>query len=784
MLRKKRIGWMGWLAASLVLATAPTAGRAQDQNDPRSGYTYVREVEGLVTVESRYNGRVDARRNQPISVGDEVFVADGGRLEVGLADGNLLHVGGGTRVRFNELAQGEEGDESAIELLDGSVVLVAYGYEEGRIPRVDTEDATVYLRTGSRARVNFDPRRGTAVVVREGTADVRTRTASETVKAGRYLMVRGEEDPVVEAGSFSRDRFDVWSAERLELVYAQGTSSRHVGEDYASDVQSMDGYGDWSYNTTYSSYVWTPRVSVGWSPYTYGSWYYTPAGLTWWSNDPWGWYPYHYGNWFWDVGWSRWCWTPGWAYSPAWVYWAYSPGYVGWCPIGWYSYYRPWWNSYYHHWGVPRGGVYLSVHGSYATRNVDLRGWSFTNDRNVGVVNARMEVTPGERLSRQLGDRVAISSRPVVVNARGGADTREALQEYVRQAPRTIERTAAKDADRLGPVLARQERLPDVTVDSLRRSTVVSERGRLAGATAAEIAPRGTTVDRRSALDGSRVVAPRGEASERVRAATEGTGSTGRPTSRTVERAPVDRGAPATGDDAPPTAEGRGQAREPSQAPEARRPAERPDSWRGRTTRQAAPAESSTERSAPAPSSDTERATPADTQERPAPRASSPRSRGEAASDWRTRQNAPTSEPAREVEQTERPAVRFSDRQGDWRSRQAPAAQRVIEGAVPPADRRVAPRGQETRQRSAPPPRSDGGSARSAPASPPPPRDYSPAPRSAPAPSSSQRSSPPPQASSSGQSSRSAPSSRPSSSSGARPSGGQGSSPRSSGRRN
>ena len=61
-------------------------------------------------------------------------------------------------------------------------------------------------------------------------------------------------------------------------------------------------------------------MAVGWTPYSYGSWYYTPIGLSWWSYDPWGWYPHHYGNWFFDVGWNSWCWSPGYVYSPAWVY--------------------------------------------------------------------------------------------------------------------------------------------------------------------------------------------------------------------------------------------------------------------------------------------------------------------------------------------------------------------------------------------------------------------------------------------------------------------------------
>ena len=45
----------------------------------RNGYSYVRETVGGVTVQSNLNGRVTARRNMPISAGDEILVSDAGR---------------------------------------------------------------------------------------------------------------------------------------------------------------------------------------------------------------------------------------------------------------------------------------------------------------------------------------------------------------------------------------------------------------------------------------------------------------------------------------------------------------------------------------------------------------------------------------------------------------------------------------------------------------------------------------------------------------------------------
>jgi hypothetical protein len=296
-------------AAGLMLAAAASA----EDTGTREAYSYIRAMTGEATVASRWNGNVEARRNMPISVGDEISVEQAGRIEIGLADGNVLFLGGGTHASFESLSeqQGEDDQFSAIRLTEGDALVSATGSGEDEIPRIDTDDATVYLSAGARVRVNSDPRRGTVVIARAGSAEVRSRAGTYTVKAGQYLMVRGEEEPETGRGAFSRDRFDMWVADRMEaLDDTRSVSARYVGEDYAGDVAPLDGYGDWDYDSSYGGNVWSPRVDAGWSPYSYGSWYYTPAGLTWWSNDPWGWYPFHYGNWFFASARNRWCWAP------------------------------------------------------------------------------------------------------------------------------------------------------------------------------------------------------------------------------------------------------------------------------------------------------------------------------------------------------------------------------------------------------------------------------------------------------------------------------------------
>jgi hypothetical protein len=572
-------------AATSVAGLLLAASASANDSGTREGYSYIRAMTGEATVASRLNGNVEARRNMPISVGDEISVQQGGRIEIGLADGNVLFLGGGTHASFETLSdqQGEDDQFSAIRLTDGDALMSAMGSGEDQIPRIDTDDATVYLSAGARVRVNSDPRRGTVVIARAGSAEVRSRAGTYTVKAGKYLMIRGEEEPETGRGAFSRDRFDIWVADRLEaLDDTRSVSARYVGEDYAGntgDVAALDGYGDWDYDSSYGGNVWSPRVDEGWSPYSYGSWYYTPAGLTWWSNDPWGWYPFHYGNWFFASARNRWCWAPASVYSPAWVYWGYSPGFVGWCPIGYYSFFSPWWDTYYRRLGFPsRTNLYFSVHGSFSARRVDFRGWNFTGAGSFGATH-RMDVIPGSRIGDRLGSQVAISSHPIVVNPREGG-VREAIRTYVREAPRTIERTAGPDSERMGPVLARERTLPADTVSALRDRAVVVERGRLSGRTAGELAPRG-------AIAGSpRGISSPGTGREPVTAerwrAPAGRGTNPGVVSR--ERAPVlgndrpqARVAPRAGTDESWRARGEAARRERSVAPERSREPSRSD---------------------------------------------------------------------------------------------------------------------------------------------------------------------------------------------------------------
>jgi len=449
-----------------------------DARGGRVSYAHVTSAEGTGSVLSDANGRTDMQINLPVAESDQLVTRSGGRAEIELADGNRVQIGGESQVKFDALAgqQGSGARESALTLVEGSIAVEAGTFSGNRAFRVDTPDASVYITSGGQARINLDPRRGTTVIARRGTFDVQTRSGSIPVQEGQYLLVHGDEQPELARGTFSRDRFDAWVAQRSQTILQahSSTAARYLDDDaYDEDVAALDQYGSWDYSPTYSTNVWRPDVSSDWSPYSDGYWYYTPAGATWVDNAPWGWFPHHFGNWFFDAGFGSWCWSPASVYSPGWVYWGYSGGYTGWCPIGYYSYFAPWGNYWGSGWG---SGLYFSVNGVFDRGRVDCgRGWNFVGNDSFGSHFGRGSVLPGTRAAGRLGTQIAVTSNPLrlpTVSGRGGSAP-AAMRAFARTAPATIaSRTSPDRSAALAPFMARQRTLPAQTVSALRQSQV------------------------------------------------------------------------------------------------------------------------------------------------------------------------------------------------------------------------------------------------------------------------------------------------------------------------
>lgn len=329
-------------ALALGLLVLPTAPAAADNGS----YGYVRAIEGSATlIPTGSNDRDTAELNQPVLAGDRLIVPGRSRMELVLADRNILRIDGGSELILERLAASPDSNDRAtvLRLLEGNLQLVVLTDSLGEeLPRIETPNATIYTQHYGLYRVTADRDGWSELVVRQGKAEVVTDRGAVQVRADEMALIEGDEHEadadVRAAGSY--DNLERWGR-RLDDEYASldDDDLRYVDEDLRYAAAPLSRHGSWiSYE---NRHYWRPRVASGWRPYWHGRWVYTPSGSTWVSYEPWGWVPYHYGSWDYLPAYG-WVWEPGYVYAPAWVYWYWGPSHVGWCPTGYYTrYYGP-----------------------------------------------------------------------------------------------------------------------------------------------------------------------------------------------------------------------------------------------------------------------------------------------------------------------------------------------------------------------------------------------------------------------------------------------------------
>ncbi|WP_419860156.1 DUF6600 domain-containing protein [Candidatus Palauibacter sp.] len=383
----RRRAWTVGVAWGVSFAAPPVS--AQETGTPidydaaiaQSGidgsYGYLRALEGSATlIQGDTRERIQLAVNEPVLVGDRIFVSDESRIEILLADGNLVRVGDRAELSFRALANSADSSDPAsiLELVRGSLQLVvAANPPEAERPSVVTPNATVRPRGTGSFLILVDDGGRSEVVVREGLADVTTETELAEVRRGESLFVEGARgDRLRFAAAPGLQRLEAWG--RGLADQAGGEYAAHVDPNLHYAASSLGGQGSWV--QVDAGVAWRPRVSTGWAPYRHGRWRHTPSGMFWVSYEPWGWVPYHYGYWDLDPNWG-WIWFPGRRFAVAHVYWYWGPSYAGWIPSGYY------WRHYRNHYGSSWGfhfGVYGHIGGGFGR----YRHWTFLPHGRLG----------------------------------------------------------------------------------------------------------------------------------------------------------------------------------------------------------------------------------------------------------------------------------------------------------------------------------------------------------------------------------------------------------------
>ncbi len=375
-----------------------------DEADLGSTYGRVRFLEGDLSVQRTGQGEVaEGTLNSPVTPGDRLTTSDG-RAEIGLADGTVVWLDGGTRLDVRNLADIGNRFESTdlLALESGALRIEAPEFDsKTRSYHVDTEFGSVYLLSGGSFRIEIDDGSTTLYSFR-GVAELSGDDGSVLVRTGERSSVQSGRIPS-DARRFNTARLDdfdrfVESRQEAYLRRDSGEAPQNIVEEVPSEVHpyvnELSYYGSWRSVPDYG-WVWRPAYSGGWGPYVNGYWTWCPTGWVWVSYDPWGWAPYHFGRWdlVVDVGW---CWIPGRVWSGAWVSFAVGPSYIGWCPLNFYN--RPVFHD-----------VTIINAVNVNVNRLEPRGWRFVPVDRFADPGARRAVLRPDRLPR--GTEVVVSSK-------------------------------------------------------------------------------------------------------------------------------------------------------------------------------------------------------------------------------------------------------------------------------------------------------------------------------------------------------------------------------------
>ncbi|MCZ2495543.1 chromosome partitioning protein ParA [Xylophilus sp. Kf1] len=293
------------LAATALLLAASLAG-AQSA-DPPARVARFEAFEGGVQFQSASTQQtLPADPLWPLTRGDRVWAAAGGRAELHAGDASI-RLGDGGDMSFTTL----DDRTAQVRLTSGTLGVVVRDLQAGDRVEIDTPNLALVLDRPGRWRLDVDPGRNTTRV---------------TAEHGSGTLYGANGQPLAFAAPLSRefafqslagsaplanridDAFDRWSDNRDRLA-AQSPSLRYASADIPG-VAQLDAYGDWGNDARYGA-IWYPRsVAADWAPYRHGRWeWIEPWGWNWIDDAPWGFAPFHYGRWT-QAG-DRWGWVPG-----------------------------------------------------------------------------------------------------------------------------------------------------------------------------------------------------------------------------------------------------------------------------------------------------------------------------------------------------------------------------------------------------------------------------------------------------------------------------------------
>ncbi len=356
--RDRRTWLRAWLAVTTLTILSLLASKAWASEDPPGRVGRLADMQGGVSLYDQERGDwSEAERNRPVTTGDRLSTAPGGRVELRVGS-TVLRLGPSSELEVMRL----DDERLVFQLRTGTLAVRVRSREKAdEIDIVTGEARLLPVRAGHYRIDRLDD------VTHAGA----WRGALRIDDAGGFVIETGQRAELWREGRDGRERrnlrfawstlpadaFSDWVA-RDDARDDRRASNNHVSPEMTGS-EDLDRHGRWDRHPEHGV-IWYPSsVTVGWAPYRYGRWAYVrPWGWTWVDDAPWGFAPFHYGRW---VSWGgRWGWCPGEyvarpVYAPALVAWVGRPGvsvsvniggpHIGWVPLA----PREWYQPHYRH---------------------------------------------------------------------------------------------------------------------------------------------------------------------------------------------------------------------------------------------------------------------------------------------------------------------------------------------------------------------------------------------------------------------------------------------------
>jgi hypothetical protein len=284
------------------------------------GYMRISLMEGDVQIKTQETGDWGlASINAPVEEGDQLWVPEGGRLELQLNTGTYIRLDQDSAVEILSMDK----SSSQFHLSQGHAY-VYYNAPEGSIIQVDTPDASTRVFEKALFRIDISDQY-TDIAVYSGNVETENRIG--TTRINQYEMLSLSQDTSAEVTPMGPpDEWETWNKARNDTIFEKrGVGNRYLPSELREYSYDFDSYGKWVDVPEYG-HCWIPTAAGGanWAPYREGRWVWMRGDYVWVAYEPWGWAPYHYGRWVFASN-AGWCWVPP---ATGAVYW--GPGYVGW----------------------------------------------------------------------------------------------------------------------------------------------------------------------------------------------------------------------------------------------------------------------------------------------------------------------------------------------------------------------------------------------------------------------------------------------------------------------